>query len=149
VKKAATLALVAVLAAGCGGRSSRPSFEQAHGWHTLAEPGQIVSAATVAFAAADRSQSAPIHTVASLPRRGILIWVPARSRSNHRRRPPLLRVQNMANARPEGFLVPGTARVLQTESKRWVVYVWVFFGAAHPSRSTIATANAELARLMF
>ncbi len=91
VRTAAVLVLTALLAAGCGG-AARPHFEAAGGWHVLTEPGQIVSAATVPFAAADR---------------------------------------------------------LQAGSARWDVGVWVFFGTAHPSRSTVAAANAELARLRF
>ncbi|HUJ54491.1 MAG TPA: hypothetical protein VLW49_00705 [Gaiellaceae bacterium] len=145
-KAAAVVALVLSLAAGCGG-GGRPHFEGASGWHVIAEPGQIVSAANVAFAAADRAQSAPIHTVASLPRRGILIWV--QSARGRKLKSVPLRVEYMATSRPEGFACPGTTRALQTGRKGWDVYVWVFFGAKHPPESIVAAANAELARFSF
>lgn len=160
--KAIPLALVAVLAAGCGG-AAKPHFRAASGWQAIAEPGQIVSAADVPFAEADRSESAPIRTVASLPRRGAVIWVqwvrrgefPAKDRRYYPIRPLPLRVQGMAPVEPEGFTCPAASgngcatRVLQAASRRWDVAVYVFFGTAHPSGSIVAAANAELARLSF
>ncbi len=160
-KTAVVVLLVTALTAGCGG-ASRPDFAQAHGWHVLAEPGQIVSAANVPFASADRSQSAPIRTVASLPRQGIVIWVqwlrrgkvPAEDRHFSRRSLPL-RVQGMAAVQPEGFTCPPSSgngcstRAIQAASTRWDVAVWVFFGTAHPSSATVAVANRELAQLRF
>ena len=155
---AAATALAVV--SGCGASGGVPHFQAASGWHVLVEPGQIVSAATVPFAAADRSQSAPTRTVASLPRRGAVIWVqwlrrgkvPAEDRQYPRGSLPL-RVQRMAPTQPEGFTCPPSSgngcatRAMQAASGRWDVAVWVFFGTAHPSRATVAAANRELANL--
>jgi len=158
-RAAAVVALLAALAAGCGG-SSRPGFAQARGWNVITEPGQIVSAANVPFARADRSESAPVRTVASLPRPGIVIWVqwlrrgrlPAEDR-HYPRRPLPLRVASMTAVAPEGFTCPRLARhgcstrALQARSEQWDVAVWVFFGAADPLPMQVAAADAELARL--
>ena len=77
----ASLALVAVTA-GCGGTRPVPRFETAHGWQVIVEPGQTLSAANVPFAAADRSESGPTRTEASLPQHGVLIWVEWARRRN-------------------------------------------------------------------
>ena len=154
--------LAALLASGCGG-AARPRFRAASGWHVIAEPGRIISAANVPFAASDRSQSAPFHTVASLPKDGVLIWVqsirrnevPARRQRNYPRRSLPLRVEGMATVRPEGFTCSPArgsrcaTRALQAGGAQWDVALWVFFGVAHPSRPTVAAANAQLARLSF
>ena len=61
----------------------------------------------------------------------------------------------MAPVEPEGFTCPGSSgngcatRALQAAGADWDVALWVFFGTAHPSRTTVAAANAELARLRF
>jgi hypothetical protein len=158
-----TVAGAVMLAAGCGGTGQPPNFQAARGWHVIAEPGQIVSAANISFSAADRSQSAPIRTVASLPQRGIVIWVqwvrrgkfPSQDRRYYPRRQLPLRVRSMAPVAPEGFTCPRASgsgcgtRSLQAGSRGWDVAVWVFFGTAHPPRTTVAVANAELARLTF
>ncbi len=150
---------MAALAAGCGG-AAKPHFRTARGWHVIAEPGQIVSAANVPFAAADRSESAPIRTVASLPRYGIVIWIqwlrrgrfPAKDQRYYPSRPLPLRVQDMTATAVEGFTCPRISngcftRALQAGSERWDVAVWVFFGTDDPLPEDIAAADAELARL--
>jgi hypothetical protein len=151
-----------VIAAGCGGARQAPHFQGTGGWHLIVEPGQIVSAANVPFAAADRSQSAPTRTVASLPARGIVIWVQwirrgrvrAEDRQYPRRSLPL-RVQSMATTQPEGLTCPPASgngcatRALQAASERWDVAVWVFFGTARPSIAMLAAADHELAQLRF
>jgi hypothetical protein len=156
------LGFLAVLAVGCGGTEQTPHFQVADGWHVIVEPGQIVSAANIPFAAADRSESAPTRTVASLPPRGIVIsvqWLRRRRlRAEDRQYPRSslpLRVQSMARTQPEGFTCPPSSgngcatRALQAASKRWDVAVWVFFGTAHPSMATVAAAGHELAHLRF
>jgi hypothetical protein len=156
-------ACAVMLAAGCGGTGQPPHFQAAPDRHVIAEPGQIVSAANISFSAADRSQSAPIRTVASLPRRGIVIWVqwlrrgkfPTKDRRYYPKRSVPLRVQSMAPVAPEGFTCPHASgsscgtRSLQAGSERWDIAVWVFFGTSHPPRTTVAVANAQLARLTF
>jgi hypothetical protein len=163
MRRCALLAGAAAVSAlvGCGGSSQSPAFQRANGWHVLVEPGQIVSAANVPFAAADRSQSAPTHTVAALPHHGIVIWVqwqrrgkfPAQDRQYRRELPPL-RVHDMAPVEPEGFACPQASSGCSTRanlaaSKSWDVAVWVFFGTVEPSRGMVAAANRELARLQF
>lgn len=49
------IAAAAAVLAGCGGTSRAPRFRAARGWHVLVEPGQVVSAANVPFATADRT----------------------------------------------------------------------------------------------
>lgn len=51
----AMLALLAVLAAGCGG-TAKPHFRSATGWHLLSGQNEL-AAANVQFAAPDRSMS--------------------------------------------------------------------------------------------
>jgi hypothetical protein len=156
------LGFLAVLAVGCGGTEQTPHFQVADGWHVIVEPGQIVSAANIPFAAADRSESAPTRTVASLPPRGIVIWVQWRQRRRIRaedrqypRRSLPLRVQSMARTQPEGFACPPSSgngcatQALQAASARRDIAVWIFFGSGKPSSAQIAAANAELARLSF
>jgi hypothetical protein len=161
----ALLAGAAAVAAlvGCGGSSQSPAFQRVKRWHVLVEPGQIVSAANVPFAAADRSQSAPTHTVAALPHHGIVIWVQWQRRGTFsgedrqypREAPPLRVMPDMAPVEPEGFACPQASssgcstRADLAASKSWDVAFWVFFGTAKPSRGTVAAANAELARLRF
>jgi hypothetical protein len=152
-------AAVVTISAGCGGSGHPPTFQGANGWHVLVEPGQIVSAANVPFAAGDRSQSAPTRTVSALPRRGVLIWtewlrrgnVPPEDRQYPRRSSPL-RVQEADPSAAKGFSCPRTAqagcvRRLLADSSGWDLTVWIFFGSGKPSSTEVATTNSELARL--
>jgi hypothetical protein len=159
-KAAAVVALVLSLAAGCGG-GGRPHFEGASGWHLLSRDGEL-AASNVPFAEQDRSfLSVPSHTVGSLPRRGVVMWLLA-----IRRRPaydkkfpaiPLRVAQTVATNPPEGFSCPpagqarcfdagGAIRRLQARDSRWDIGLTIFFGTDHPSSAQVAAANAELAR---
>jgi hypothetical protein len=153
------VAAVAALVAGCGG-AAKPRFRTARGWHAITEPGQIVSAANVRFASADRSQSEPNRTIASLPRYGVVIWVewlrPSQVHGSgqlYPRRSLPLRVEDATYpGAPEGSTCPATAPScfvghLSASEAGWVFEVWIFFGTANPLPEDIAAADAELARL--
>jgi hypothetical protein len=160
------LLAVAVVVAGCGGTRRAPYFQTAAGWHVLVEPGQTASAANVAFARSDRSQSFPTRTIASLPPRGVLIWIewvrPRTSATDaglYRQLSLPLRVsQTHASGAPsgvpEGTSCPSAApdcalgQVSAMESG-WDATVWIFSGAPRKSPAQIAAANSELARLSF
>jgi hypothetical protein len=162
-KAVAMLALVAALAAGCGG-AGKPRFEPAPGWHLLSGRGQL-AAAKVNYTPADRRlvlTSPPSRTVGSLPRDGTVIWVLyVRGGNSHypRRRLPL-RVEQGAPSSPfEGFrCAPAvtTSRCYAASGSNWRIFgrygrydvdVYVFFGTDHPPPELFAQADSELARL--
>ena len=159
-RSAGLLGVAAVVAAasGCGGAGRAPHFEAGRGWHVLVEPGQIVSAANVPFAAADRSQSAPARTVAGLPPDGIAIWVEWLRRGKYRaadrsypERPLPLRVEETGPAAAKGFTCPraaqaGCARRLTASASGWDITLWVFFGHGKPSAAQLRAADTELSR---
>lgn len=153
------VAAAALVAPGCGGAKA-PHFQAATGWHVLVEPGQAAAAANVRFAAADRSQSLPNRTIASLPPRGVLLWVEwVRRRTDaadaklYPQRPLPLRVEQAVDiGAPEGVRCPPTApdcfiRHLTAREAGWDVDVWIFGGRDRPLPGDLAGADAELARL--
>jgi hypothetical protein len=156
----ATLALVAALAAGCGG-AGHPRFQSAAGWQLLSGQNDL-AAANVPFAAADRNTwpGPPSRTVATLPRRGVVIWAMV-SRSRGPGSTPLpLRLTEAVPSNPfEGFgCAPavsesrcyarsGSIRELRAQVGRYNVDLYVFFGTDHPAAASVRAANAELARL--
>jgi hypothetical protein len=161
-KAVATLALVAVLA-GCGG-ASKPHFRSAAGWQLLSGKNDL-AASNVPFAAADRSMwpGPPSRTVATLPRRGVLIWAmvshPGEAAPGWSTPLPL-RLRETVSSNPfEGFgCAPavttancygasGSIRHLQAWDGAYATDLYVFFGTDHPSAASVAAANAELARL--
>lgn len=144
------LALVGVLATGCGG-AQKPHFRSAAGWQLLSGQNEL-AAANVPFAGADRSMaSPPSRTVAALPRNGIVIWAMV----SHPGAPPPgwstplpLRLQETAPSSPfEGFPDVGAVRRVQAWNGPYEVDLYVYFGTDHPAASSLAAANAELARL--
>ena len=166
-RTAVGLLLAAALAAGCGG-AGKPRFEPASGWHLLSRDGEL-AAANLPFAAADRSLSRPpSHTVATLPRDGIVIWtllVPqARTSGGGAQpkywpaRPPLRVGVATATNPPEGFFcapaaearcfdAAGSVRRLQGRAGGYDVAVTIFFGTDRPSAAQVRAADGELARL--
>ena len=164
MRRAAVLALVALVAAGCGG-ASKPRFQAANGWHLLSRQAEL-AAANVPFAVADRSlASPPSRTVATLPRDGVVIWATF-SRSGGKLPPrstPLpLRLAEAMRSNPfEGFgcapavsesrcnAASGSIRRLGAQVGRYYVDLYVFFGTDHPAAASVAAADAELARLRF
>jgi hypothetical protein len=170
VKRSAGLIVaVAVLTTGCGGTQAvrpaasvrGPGFSAAAGWHTLgfglSQPPNApdASAANVRFARADRSQSAPTRTVATLPRRGIVIWAQLQARwtaVDNRfpvRRPALREAVPIVGMEGFGLPAAGSVRRLEARTAGYDVDVSVFFGAKHPSAAEMDAANRELARLFF
>ncbi|HKD95739.1 MAG TPA: hypothetical protein VKB43_13620 [Gaiellaceae bacterium] len=155
----AILALVAPLAAGCGG-GGKPSFQSAAGWQLLSGQNEL-AAANVPFAAADRSMaSPPSRTVAALPRRGVLIWAMVSRSAGPGTTPLPLRLTEAVPSNPfEGFgCAPavsdsgcyarsGSVRELRAQTGRYAVDLYVFFGTDHPPTASVRAANAELARL--
>jgi hypothetical protein len=119
----------------------------------------------VPFVPADRRESAPTRTEASLPRRGVLIWMEWARRRNspsaeklYRRRSPPLKVDEAAHTSdPEGMACPpaaqsdcfGAVRHLTARESGRDFDLWIFFGSGKPSSAEVAAANAELARLRF
>jgi hypothetical protein len=167
VRTAVAPVLLVALAAGCGSAHpvppatnvQGPGFHSAAGWHVLgyglSQPPNApdASAANVPFARADRSQSAPTRTEASLPRRGILIWAQLQPRwpQVDRRFPvrkPILR-DAVPTSGMEGFGPAGTIRRLEARTAGYDVDVLIFFGAKHPSAAVVAATNRELRRLFF
>lgn len=161
-KTAAALALLALVAAGCGG-SGKPHFRSATGWHLLSGPNEL-AAANLQFAAADRSMSSPpSRTVASLPRNGIVIWamVSHSGQASPGWSTPLpLRLRETVPSNPfEGFrcapavatdkcyAASGSIRHLQAWNGAYALDLYVFFGTDHPATGSVAAANDELARL--
>ncbi len=150
-----------LLAGAFGASRGAPRFQAAAGWHVLVEPGQTASAANVRFAASDRSQSFPTRTIASLPRRGVLIWIEwGRPRGSsaarlYPRRALPLRVERAARtAAPEGTACPpaspscAVGHLLARESG-WDTDVWIFSGSPRPSSAQLAAIDSELGRLRF
>ena len=160
-KGVAVLALVAALAAGCGG-SAKPRFRSATGWQVLSGQNEL-AAANVPFASADRSTtSPPSRTVATLPRRGVLIWAMVSRSAGPGSTPLPLRLSEAVPVNPfEGFgcapavstahcfAASGSVRRLVAQAGRYDVDLSVFFGTDRPAKASLAAANAELARLRF
>jgi hypothetical protein len=156
---AVALALL-VLLAGCGGGGGGPGFEQAAGWTVLSGHGQL-AAANVPFAARDRSlTSPPGRTVATLPRRGVVIWGLVSPAAKHRRTPLPLRLSEGTRSNPiEGtgcapavplsrcFAASGSVRHLGGRLAGYDVDLFVFLGTDRPSPAQVAAVDAELARL--
>jgi hypothetical protein len=161
-KAVAMLALVAAVAAGCGGAGQAPHFRAARGWHVLVEPGQTASAANVRFVRSDRHQSFPTRTIASLPPRGVLIWLewvrPRKTAVDTKLYPPrplpLRVVPTTYIGAPEGTRCPSHEadcildHLVQRESG-WDSDLWIFVGSSRRSAAQIAAANSELAKLQF
>ena len=150
-----TIAGVVSALAGCGGAGPTPHFQAATGWHVLVEPGQTASAANVSFASGDRAESVPVGTIASLPRRGVVIWIEWVRRGGspsldktYPKRALTLQISEAANTgTPEGTSSPGAVRRLRVQDSGWNATVWIFFGASKPSQRQVAAANWELSRL--
>jgi len=150
---------VAVLA-GCGRSGGTPRFEPATAWHLLSGNGEL-AAANVPFAERDRSlASPPARTVATLPRRGVVIWALVSRAGKDPRRPLRLRLTGAARSNPfEGFscapAVPlsrcfaasGSVRRLHGRMAGYDVDLYVFLGTDRPSPAQIAAVDAEFARL--
>lgn len=160
MRRSAVLLAAVAIVAGCGGAERAPHFEAAKGWNVLVEPGQTAAAANVRFAPGDRTQSLPSRTIASLPPRGVLIWVewvrPRKSSAEARlypRRTLPLRIEAAAGTGgPEGASCPPAApdcfiRHLTARESDWDSDVWIFFGRDDPLPEDVAAADAELARL--
>jgi hypothetical protein len=100
------------------------------------------------------NQLPPWHTLAALPRHGILVhitrsWEPSPPRWIYRKRP--LRIARSAiHANFEGN---AEGRVSLWSTSTWragsYVTVWVFFGAPTPPRQDVVRAQAELDRTSF
>jgi hypothetical protein len=159
-RAAAALALVALVAAGCGG-SGKPHFRPATGWHLLSGRSEL-AAANVPFVPADRSMaSPPSRTVATLPRDGIVIWAMVNRQSTQPPSTPLpLQLSEALPVDPfEGFgcapAVPvsrcdsasGSVRRLVAEAGSYYIDLFVYFGTDRPTVGSVSAANAELARL--
>jgi hypothetical protein len=159
-KAAAALALLALLAAGCGG-AGQPHFRSASGWQLLSGQNEL-AAANVPFAPADRSlASPPSRTVATLPRDGIVIWAMVSRQSEQPPSTPLpLRLNEAVPSNPfDGFgcapAVPvsrcdaasGSVRRLVADAGSYYVDLYVYFGTDRPAIASVAAANAELAQL--
>jgi hypothetical protein len=100
--------------------------------------------------------------VATLPRRGVVIWAMV-SRSDGRGSTPLpLRLGEAVPSNPfEGFRcapavseshcygASGSIRHLEARAGRYFVDLYVFFGTDRPATASVEAANAELARLRF
>jgi hypothetical protein len=157
-KWAVVPALAAAFLAGCGGSSAMPRFHPAVGWHLLGAHGEVV-AANVAFAPADRNlASPPFHTVASLPRRGTLIWAAVMPRDQAAEsKSRVLRVgSGLPSNTPDGapcapavdcLAASDAIRYLRVPFRQKDVALTIFFGTDHPSARQVRAANAELARL--
>ncbi len=172
-------ALTAVLiAASCASASSTPlrhvhvasgpapRFRSAPGWHVLQNPrlapalAPAAAAADFPLAKADLQPGTPVpsHTVASLPRNGVVIWaqfVPRRrsARSNKYYPPttPPLRLSESVRLSgvPEGFTCPRTCaiRSLEASASGYDISVWIFFGTAHSTAAARSAADRELSTI--
>lgn len=157
------------------GGNAGPGFRPAAGWHILqngpsAPPtGSAAAAANVPIAAGDRGPPTetptPTHTVAHLPRDGIVIWAQFMPRGRHptidKNFPPTalpLRVEHATAINPpEGFSCPpgvsstrcvkasGSIRTLWGSASGYDIALWIFFGNDHPSPALVEAANHELA----
>lgn len=139
-----------------------PGFRHAAGWHLIqnglseTDMLSVATAATFPIARADRPpESAPTHTVAAMPRRGIVIWVqfePRPPAARERESPRLhlrLRPGRGKHVGPESFSLPPRAVVrgpVSGSARGYSVYAFVFFGSS-PSAAMTAAANRELARI--
>lgn len=159
-------AAVAGLAGGAAASGPRHAylparFASGHGWH-IGAGGPLRSAAAVqtgSYAAtvpyANRAfDLPPVRTVHRLHASDILVWL---GLSRDRRRPP----PQFAHETPLPLRIDARRIFTNWEGNglqdRYGLYrqtafrrgeydldLWVFFGAAHPSRATIARAQAEL-----
>jgi hypothetical protein len=115
------------------------------------------AAANLRFAKGDLGPGTPVpsHTVASLPRNGIVIWAqfpPRRSsaRSNKyfppRTLPLHLAGSVTLDGTPEGFVCPRACAIqtLEASASGYDIAVWIFFGTSHPSVAMRSAANREL-----
>jgi len=146
--------------AGCGGGGGRPRFEPKAEWHLLSGNGEL-AAANVPFAEPDRSvASPPSRTVATLPRRGIVIWAMVSRAGKDPLRPLPLRMAGGVRSNPfEGFgcapavqalrcyAASGSVRRLHGRMAGYDVELYVFLGTDRPSPAQVAAVDDELARL--
>lgn len=145
MKVVATLALVGILAAGCGG-SGTPHFQSASGWH-VGSTQHDGWASTVSFR--DCPSCVPPHrTIAALPPGGIVIQLQSFSERQSRTVgswPPRIRARDV---KPGFEGVPPRYGFWerQLSNGRVVRTVFVWFGRAHPTPRQLANANAELGR---
>jgi hypothetical protein len=145
VKRAPALALVVLVAAGCGGGG--PHFRATAGWHVGADRAYSW-ASTIPYR--DCRNCVPPHeTLAALPPGGILIQLATfRERGSSRTRswPPRIRARDVS-AGFEG--VPRRYGVFQftAQTGRFDRSLYVWFGRAHPTPGQLERANAELARV--
>jgi hypothetical protein len=134
-KAAAGLALLALLAAGCGG-AGRPRFRSADGWRLMSGQNELAAVGIVIWAVISRQGTQPPST------------------------PLPLRLSEALPSNPfEGFgcapAVPvsrcdaasGSVRRLVAEASGYYVDLYVFFGTDHPAAASVGAANAEFARL--
>ncbi|MFL5959288.1 MAG: hypothetical protein ACJ75G_03335 [Gaiellaceae bacterium] len=143
-----------------------PGFRRAAGWHViqngLAKPPGLsaAAAANVPLARRDLGPGTPepLHTVASLPRDGVVIWAqfpPRRmsARSNKYFPPTTLPLRLSQSVRldgiPEGFTCHRRCaiRTVEASASGYDIAVWIFFGGAHPSAAARAAADRELGRI--
>jgi hypothetical protein len=133
------------------------------GWHVgsarLTDAGCARCIQTESWASSDRyadppNQLPPWHTLAALPRHGIVVhvtraWEPSPPRWIYRKR-PLKIVRRDIHANFEGN-ADGRVSLWSTSTWRAGSYVtaWVFFGAPSPAPADVARAQAELDRTRF
>jgi hypothetical protein len=171
---AVVTALIVAAGASASGSTSRAShvstgpglgFRNAAGWHViqngLSEAGalSVATAANVPIAPADRPpESAPTHTVESLPRDAVGIWVqfePRRhsAKSNKYFPPRTLPLRLSGSARlhgtPEGFACPRTCaiRTLEASAAGYDIGIFIFFGRSSATVGMRTRADRELGRL--
>jgi hypothetical protein len=176
--RVAAVTVVLVVVAACASASSitprpvhvaaglAPRLLGAAGWHVLQKPllepalGPASAAADFPLAKADLQPGTPVpsHTVASLPRDGVVIWVQfaprRRSARPNKYFPPTtlplrLRESVRLNGIPEGFSCPRTCaiRTLEASASGYDISVWIFFGTAHSTAASRTAADRELSRI--
>jgi hypothetical protein len=143
-----------------------PGFRSEPGWRLLQNGLEhppllsMAAAANVPLAKGDLEPGSPVpsHTVGSLPRAGVVIWVqfaPRRSgaRTNKyfppTRLPLRLSDSLLLDGTPEGFVCPRACaiRTLEASASGYNVAVWIFFGTRHPQVAARSAADRELARI--
>jgi hypothetical protein len=150
----------AARSASVGASRAEPGFTPIPGWHVLpvgsmtGPIGRSESAANVRFSKGDVGSSAPVKTVAALPKRGVLIWAqfqatgrPTTDRGFPLRRLPLRLNEASVSATPEMFASPGKVLHLDARARGYDIFIYIFFGSPKPSAATRAAANAQLAKL--
>jgi hypothetical protein len=146
--------------ASSGAGRAGPRFVPIRGWHVVATGimtgpiGRSASVANVAFSRADVGSSAPVKTVAALPKRGVLLWAqfeatghPAFDRGFPSRRLPLRLDEAAVSGTPEGFATAGKVLHLLARAHGYDIFIYVFFGSPKPSTATLAGADTELGKL--